>query len=273
MKSKLDWSSFSKKKFRNSIKKCSNMSILELDHISWKHLKVIIRFILNFVNIANTYINLSYWPLHFKMSFLIIISKPNKVLYNSSKIFQLIVLLSMLGKLIENVIDNRLQNLFIASNFVYPNQIGKLKHCSTIDTDIFFIHLIHSEWVKSLQTNTLAFDIAQFFPSLNYQLLLLILNKTSFDSRIFLSFSNYLINRKTQYLWNNFVSPFFRVYIKYISPIFHIFEKRTKNLISSITISFLSFVDNGLFILQEKTYEKSNTLLFCSYIIITFLFN
>jgi len=53
--------------------------------------------------------------------------------------------------------------------------------------------------------------------------------------------------------------------------IFHIFEKRTKNL--DISISFLSFVDDGLFISQEKTFEKTNAMLFYSYNIITLLFN
>jgi len=41
----------------------------------------------------------------------------------------------------------------------------------------------------------------------------------------------------------------------------------------SIFISFYSFVDDGFFILQEKTYVKSNALLFCSYSIITSLFD
>jgi len=42
----------------------------------------------------------------------------------------------------------------------------------------------------------------------------------------------------------------------YISPISYIFEKRAKNIILCLSISFLSFVDDGLFISQEKTYEK-----------------
>jgi len=90
IKSKLDWPSFSKEEFRNAIKKYSNLSILGPDHISWKHLKVVIKdnsYILKFVNIADTCINLSYWPLHFKTSSLIIILKPNKILYDSSKMF------------------------------------------------------------------------------------------------------------------------------------------------------------------------------------------
>ena len=52
----------------------------------------------------------------------------------------------------------------------------------------------------------------------------------------------------------------------YISPIFHIFGKRSKNL--NISISFLSFIDNRLLISQEKSFEKTNTYLFCSYNII-----
>ena len=118
--------------------------------------------------------------------------------------------------------------------------------------------------------NILVFDITQFFPALNHQLLPLILDKASFNPRILFFFSNYLISRKTQYMWNNCISPLFSVNISvrqssalslilfafYISLIFYIFKKRTKNLIPNIPVSFLSFVDNNLFILQEKTFEK-----------------
>jgi len=83
-----------------------------------------------------------------------------------------------------------------------------------------------------------------------------------FDPRISSFFSDYLVGRKTQYLWNNFSSPFFNVNVGikqgstlfpillafYFSPIFHIFEKRAKNL--KIPVSFLSFVDNRPLISQ-----------------------
>jgi len=48
--------------------------------------------------------------------------------------------------------------------------------------------------------NTLTFDIAQFFPLLNHQLLPIILDKAGFNSKILSLFSNYLISRKTQYI-------------------------------------------------------------------------
>jgi len=50
-----------------------------------------------------------------------------------------------------------------------------------MDTEVALTHIIHSEWAKNITTSTLAFNIAQFFPSLNHQLLLLILDKVGLD--------------------------------------------------------------------------------------------
>ena len=102
------------------------------------------------------------------MSTLIIISKPNKVLYDFPKMFQLIILLNMLGKLIEKVIGVRLQYQSITSNFAYLNQLGRLKQQSTTNVDIILTHFIYLGWIKGFYTSTLAFDIAQFFFLLNY---------------------------------------------------------------------------------------------------------
>jgi len=130
MKSILEWPPFSKKELRDIIKKYSSLFILKLDHISWWHFKVLVdnnKCISNSVNIANTCINLSYWLSHFKMSTLIIISKSNKVAYNSLKMFWPIVFLNILGKFIEKVISKRLQTQSISSNFVHCNQSKELK--------------------------------------------------------------------------------------------------------------------------------------------------
>jgi len=73
------------------------------------------------------------------------------------------------------------------------------------------MHIIWSDWVKNISTSTLAFDIAQFFPSLNHHLLTRILQKAGLNIYVINFFANYLINRKTNYLWNNFSSPTFDV--------------------------------------------------------------
>ena len=81
-------------------------------------------------------------------------------------------------------------------------------------------------------------------------MLSLILRKAGFDSKVSYFFSDYLVSRKIQFLYNNFISLFFNVdvdvgqksalslilFALYISPIFHIFEKKPKN------IYFISFI-------------------------------
>ena len=94
-------------------------------------------------------------------------------------------------------------------------------------------------------------------------------------------FSNYLIDRKTNYLWNNFSSPIFNINVgvgqgSALSPILlalyplpfpYILEKHLKNL--KISISIISFIDNRLFVSQNKLFETSNSCLFYSYNVIT----
>ena len=97
-----------------------------------------------------------------------IILKPNKKLYNSPKLFRPIVLLNIVSKLIEKVIGERLQFNTASNNFIHPSQLRGLKFKSTIDMGIALTHIIRSGWIKNMSTSTLAFDIAQFFPSLNH---------------------------------------------------------------------------------------------------------
>ena len=73
---------------------------------------------------------------------LIIIPKPNKVSYNSLKMFQPIVLLNILEKLIEKVISKRMQVQAISLTFIYSNQVEGLKQRSLVDTGFYLIHLI-----------------------------------------------------------------------------------------------------------------------------------
>jgi len=85
------------------------------------------KYIPNIVNIANSCINISYWPSHFKKSTSTIIPNPNKPLYDFPKTFQPIVLLNILEKLIEKVLSDRIQVYSIALNFIYTNQIEGIK--------------------------------------------------------------------------------------------------------------------------------------------------
>ena len=114
----------------------------------------------------------------------------------------------------------------------------------------------------------------------------LILDKARFNPKISKFFSNYLIGRKTQYLWNNFSSFFVEVNVGveqgsalspilsalYLSPLFHIFKEYAKRNLK-IPVSFVLFVNDSLLVSQEKSLEKTNLLLFCRYNIVFLLLN
>ena len=167
------------------------------------------------------------------------------------------MLLNITSKLFEKMIRERLQFLSISNNFIYLCQLDGLKHRSTTDVCIALTHFIQSEQIKNLTTSMLAFDIMQFFSSLNHQLLSLILDKADFDHKVSCFFKNYLVDRKTKYFWNSFSFSFCNINISvsqrsalffilsalYFSLIFHIFEKHLKNL----KIPILT-LDDGLFI-------------------------
>ena len=179
-----------------------------------------------------------------------------------------------MGKLIKKVIGERLQFNTASNDFIHLSQLGGLKFKSTTDTGVALTHTIWAGWVKNLSTSTLAFNITQFFPSLNYQLLSLIMKKAGFDHRIVFFFANYLVDRRTNYLWNNFSSHTFSINVGvgqgsalspilsalYLSPFIYILENCLKN-----PTSFIFFVNDGLFISQSNSIDIFNSHLYCSY--------
>jgi len=118
------WPFFSKEEFRLALSSCNNSSVPSPDKLMWSHLKIILKNdeCLNIIiHIANVCIKLGYWPLHFKRSTMIVISKLNKKSYDSSKSFRPIIFLNTVGKLIEKVIRERLQFNMTSNNFIYPS--------------------------------------------------------------------------------------------------------------------------------------------------------
>jgi len=226
---------------------------------------------------VNTCIHLEHWPSYFKQSSTIIIPKLNKQTYNNPKSFHPIILLNTLEKLIEKVIADRLQFHVVKNDFIHPSQLGGLKFKLTSDAGVVLTYTICSGWVKNKTTSTLAFNIAQFFLSLNHHLLTLSLKKAGFDPRVVSFFTDFLIQRNTKYRWNEFSSLLYKVNVKvgqesalspilstlYLSPLLYILEKHLNSL--NIPVSLIFFVNDGLFISQNKSITISNTQLFCSY--------
>jgi len=111
--------------FRDTIAKYFPFFTSGSDHIIWRYLRLLIMddFCLKkIVYIANAYINLAFWPSHFKTTTTVVIPKHNKELYNIPKAFQYIVLLKTTGKLIEKVISNHFQ-FYITSNSFFCHKL------------------------------------------------------------------------------------------------------------------------------------------------------
>ena len=107
----MKWVPFLKEELISVIKKCSNTLTLRLDKLSWRHLKRIVK--------DDVCIDIGHWPSHFKVLTTIIISKPNKESYDSSKAYHSIVFLNIIGKLFEKVISKKLQFLLISNKFIH----------------------------------------------------------------------------------------------------------------------------------------------------------
>ena len=115
---------------------------------------------------------------------------------------------------------------------------------------MFLTHLVWAGWAKGLKTSVVAFDIVQFFPSLNYSMLILILRYFGFSDYVIDFFSDYLVDKSTQYSWNSFLftacntdvdvgqgSTLFSILsVLYIVPLIHIFELRAQGLNLSTSI-------------------------------------
>ena len=146
------------------------------------------------------------------------------------------------------------------NNFIHLSQLGSLKFKSTMDASIVLTHIIRLGWAKGKSTSSLTFDILQFFLSLNHKLLILILEKAGLDPKVMSFFANYLVRRRTSYIWNDFSSPMFDINVRvdqgsalspillslYLTLFLYILENWLKNL--KIPISILSFVDDSLII-------------------------
>jgi len=166
-----------------------------------------------------------------------------------------------------------------ANGFLDPNQLGGIRQRSTIDMGIYLTHIICAGWLRQCHTSVIAFDIAQFFPSLNHEFLSICLKKAGLNTNVVGFFNSYHSNRSTTYTWNNFSSPAFNTNVRvgqgsalfpilsaiYLAPVIKTFKKRIKNLKENIPTDILSFMDDSLLISQEKSYSLSSSFFLCSY--------
>jgi Reverse transcriptase (RNA-dependent DNA polymerase) len=203
------WVPFSLLEFREALSACAKHSAPSPDHITWSFLKHWCQapgVLELFVSIAEACIQVGHWPSHFNESLSVIIMKPGKPNYSTPKSFWPIVLLNTLGKLFEKLLSQRLQFDSVAHGAFHPMQFGGITQCSTEDAWVYLTHLVCAGWAEGLQMSMVMFDITQFFPSINHDVLLQVIDRSGFPPCVGRFFHSYLVGRCTTYKWNTFTS-------------------------------------------------------------------
>ncbi|CAA7267569.1 unnamed protein product [Cyclocybe aegerita] len=180
------------------------------------------------------------------------------------------------------MIANRIQVDAVKHDIFHPNQLGGIRQRSTEDAGLILTHLMQAEWVKGLQTSALAFDIAQFFPSINHEMFMAVLRKQGFSLVLVEFFASYLVGRSTVYCWNTFQSDLQSADVDvgqgsalspvisglFIAPVMKLFYIK----VAPLNMMLLSFVDDGTILAQSKQLDDNNVGLRKAYKIIYLLF-
>ncbi|CAA7267573.1 unnamed protein product [Cyclocybe aegerita] len=266
-----DWADFSEHELLSALKGCSNSSAPGPEHVTWVHLKELLKdkhVLVLFIVLANACLRVGHWPRIFKESLSVIVLKPNKPSYTVPKAFRPIVLLITFSKLIEKMIANRIQFDAVKHDIFHPNQLGGIHQRSTEDAGLILTHLVRAGWVKGLQTSALAFDIAQFFPSINHEMFMAVLRKQGFLPVLVEFFASYLVGRSTVYCWNTFQSDLQSADVgvgqgSALSPVISgLFIALVMKLfyIKAVPLNttLLSFVDDGTILAQSKHLDDNN---------------
>ncbi|CAA7258924.1 unnamed protein product [Cyclocybe aegerita] len=261
-----EWADFSEHELLSALKGCSNSSAPGPDHVTWVHLKELLKdkhVLALFIVLANACLRVGHWPRIFKESLSVIVPKPNKPSYAVPKAFR-------------PIFDAVKHDIF------HPNQLGSIRQRSTKDAGLILTHLVRAGWVKGLQTSVLAFDIAQFFPSINHEMFMAVLRKQGFSPVLVEFFASYLVGRSTVYCWNTFQSDSRSADVGvgqgsalspvisglFIAPVMKLFYIKA----APLNMTLLSFVDDGTILAQSKQLDDNNVGLCKAYKIIYLLF-
>ena len=200
---------FSIKEMQDALSGTTSRSAPGPDHLTWP----IIKFLCQDSTIAsfwprvfNSCVQHSHWPAQFKSSITVIIPKPKKPDYSVLKAYRPIVLLSCMGKLCEKMIAKRMQYDCVRYRLLHPSQCGGISFHSTDDAGLLLVHHLRAARAAGLHSTCLAMDIAQFFPSVNHQLLVAVLRRLGFNPSLCKLVESYLAGRTTQFRWSDKLS-------------------------------------------------------------------
>lgn len=157
----------------------------------------------------NECISTGRWPTDFKIANTVTIPKLGKDDYSKVKNYRPIALLDVIGKWGAKLIACRLQSEAINIDLLHPLQIGGARQRGTTDAGVFLSRFVAQQREDGKYTSVLAVDVAQFFPSINHELLLIMLRKLGISPVLCHFFADYFRDRQTHYSWGNAQSDLF----------------------------------------------------------------
>jgi len=176
------------------------------------------------------------------------------------------------------MLSHRMQYNKVQHGTFQPNQFRGISQRSTEDVGVFLTHLIRAGWAKKLKASMVAFDITQFFPSLNHEVLMVVIQKAGFPLALGNFFCSYLTGWKTMYKWDDSVSGLFTADIGvgqgsglslvllglYIGPVLKLFSFEP----ISKEVQLLSYVNDGMVLTQSMHLAQNLPKLTAAYGII-----
>ena len=137
----------------------------------------------------------------------IVIPQPGKDDYTKIKSYCPIVLLSTIAKWMEKIINKRIQYDAHKYGILHPCQFGSSWQRSTVDAIAYVTNHIQQGWWKKLVTTMIGFDIAQFFPSINHDLLITICSCCGFSPTFTNWLHAYFLPCSSSFCFGNAFSP------------------------------------------------------------------
>nr|VWO98329.1 Phosducin domain-containing protein [Ganoderma boninense] len=212
-----DWNPFSVQELMDSLSACAAKSAPGWDHMSWSFLKHLTSPRLcpdhyltckeGFLRLFNACFSLGLWPDEFRRAVTVVIPKPGKDDYTKIKSYRPIVLLSTIAKWMEKVINERIQYDAHKYGIMHPCQFGSAWQRSTVDAVTYVTNHIQQAWRKKLVTTMVGFDVAQFFPSINHDLLIAICERRGFAPIFIRWLRAYFLPRSSSFRFGNDFSP------------------------------------------------------------------
>ena len=193
----------------DNLKLMSNLSAPGEDHLMWRHLKLIIDSPgpqADLTLLFNRILDESLWPTQLKVVNSVIIPKPKKERYDVPKAFRPIALLNTMGKLLTRILAKCLQFDGIANDLFHPGQFGGISKHATVDVGVILVDIISQNRDRGLHTMVLALDIAQFWPSINHNIIAMLMTKLGFHCKIISFLRTFLADCTTSYSWDGLTS-------------------------------------------------------------------